>query len=146
MAATDTQTNHGTNDALWRRMGRNQTVRLVILITGAMYIVAMVYGSGMRRQVKTLQTTPPTPAELARAQHYLIGSYAVRHERLEDRASLLGAAELSAPDGYKLDTDYSKYIDAVSAADVQRVAAKYLIHPVVATVEPDAANPQQAGQ
>ena len=87
-------------------------------------------------QFAALQTTPPTPAELARAQHFLIGSYALRHERIEDRAALLGAAELSAPDGYKLDTDYAKYVNAVTAADVQRVALKYFVHPVISTVEP----------
>jgi len=94
--------------------------------------------NGILAQVHSLQTTPPTPAELTRAQHFLIGSYALRHERLEDRASLLGAAELSAPDGYKLDTDYNTYINAVTAADVQRVAVKYFNHPVISTVEPGA--------
>ena len=89
-------------------------------------------------QIASLQTTPPTPAELARAQHYLIGTYRLRHERLEDRASLLGIAELSSQDGYKLDTDYAQYVNAVTVADVQRVAAKYLVHPVISTVEPDA--------
>ena len=94
--------------------------------------------NGILAQMKSLQTTPPTLAELSRAQHYLIGSYALRHERLEDRAALLGAAELSAPDGYKLDTDYNKSINAVTAADVQHVANKYLVHPVTSTVEPGA--------
>ena len=88
-------------------------------------------------QIAGLQTTPPTPTELARAQHYLIGTYRLRHERLEDRASLLGIAELSSRDGYKLDTDYARYVNAVTSADVQRVAAKYLVHPVISTVEPD---------
>ncbi len=92
--------------------------------------------TGILAQTQSLQMTPPTPSELTRAQHFLIGSYALRHERLEDRASLLGAAELSAPDGYKIDTDYAKYINAVTAADVQRVANKYLVHPVISTVEP----------
>ncbi len=90
------------------------------------------------KQFVSLQETPPTPAELARAQHYLIGSYKIKHERIEDRASLLGAAELSSRDGYLLDTDYAKYINAVTAADVQRVARKYFLHPVVSTVEPEA--------
>ena len=92
---------------------------------------------GLLAQFASLRTTPPTPADLARAQHFLIGSYALRHERIEDRAALLGTAELSAPDGYKLDTDYAKYINAVTAADVQRVALKYFVHPVISTVEPD---------
>ena len=93
--------------------------------------------AALLKQIASLQTTPPTPAELARAQHYLIGSYRLRHERLEDRASLLGIAELSSRDGYKLDTNYAQYVNAVTVADVQRVAAKYLVHPVISTVEPD---------
>jgi len=92
--------------------------------------------NGILTQVRSLQTTAPTPAELTRAQHFLIGTYALRHERLEDRASLLGGAELSAPDGYKLDTDYNQYINAVTAADVQRVALKYFSHAAISTVEP----------
>ena len=96
--------------------------------------------NGILAQIKSLQTTPPTPAELSRAQHYLIGAYALRHERLEDRASLLGAGELSAPDGYKLDTDYALHIRTVTAADVQRVANAYFAHPVTSTVEPDTAS------
>ncbi len=93
---------------------------------------------GLLAQFTALQTAPPTAAELSRAKHFLIGSYALRHERIEDRAALLGAAELSAPDGYRLDTDYAKYVNAVTAADVQRVALKYFVHPVISTVEPTA--------
>ena len=93
---------------------------------------------GLLAQFASLSTTPPTAAELSRAQHFLIGSYALRHERIEDRAALLGTAEMSAPDGYKLDTDYAKYVNAVTAADVQRVALKYFVHPVISTVEPAA--------
>lgn len=101
--------------------------------------------TGLLAQFAALQAAPPAPDDLTRAQHFLIGTYALRHERLEDRASLLGSSELSAPDGYKLDTDYAKYINAVTAADVQRVAAKYFVHPVLSTVEPDVKNGSPAG-
>ena len=89
------------------------------------------------KQFAALQATPPTAAELARAQHFLIGSYKIKHERIEDRAALLGVAELSSPDGYRMDTDFAHYINAVTAADVQRVAVKYFAHPIISTVEPD---------
>ena len=46
---------NGNKGGLWQRTAKNRTVRLVILVTGAAYIGAMVYGSGMKRQVKTLQ-------------------------------------------------------------------------------------------
>ena len=92
------------------------------------------------RQVASFQTVPPTEAELARAKHYLVGSYAIRHERLEDRAALLGLAALEFPQGTRFDTDYARYIDAVTVADVQRVAAKYFVYPAVSVVEPDTQN------
>lgn len=87
-------------------------------------------------QFAALADAPPTPAALSRAQHFLIGTDALKHERLEDRASLLGIAELTGPEGYTLDTEFAKYINAVTAADVQRVAQKYFAHPVLSTVEP----------
>lgn len=88
-------------------------------------------------QVAALQAAPPTPAALLRAQHFLIGTQKIRHERLEDRATLLGTAVLQSPLGIRYDTDYAHYIHAVTAADVQRVANKYLVHPIVSVVEPD---------
>ena len=92
-------------------------------------------------QFAGLQSAPPTGAELTRAQHFLIGSYQIKHERIEDRAALLGVAELSSPDGYHMDTDFARYINAVTAADVQRVAVKYFAHPIISTVEPDTKAP-----
>ena len=89
------------------------------------------------RQFESFQTTPPTPAELARAQHFLIGSYKIKHERIEDRAYYLGFAEMARGDT-AFDTDYAKYINAVTAADVQRVATSYFVHPGISTIEPDA--------
>ena len=74
---------------------------------------------------------------MSRAQHFLIGSYKIKHERIEDRAYLLGFAELARGDA-AFDTDYAKYINAVTAADVQRVATTYFVHPAVSTIEPDA--------
>ncbi len=39
--------------SLLQRTVRNRTVRLVILVLGALYFMAMFYGSGMRRQIAT---------------------------------------------------------------------------------------------
>lgn len=92
------------------------------------------------QQFAALAAAPPTATELARAKHFLVGADALRHERLEDRATLLGAAALSGPgsDGSALETEFPRFINAVTAADVQRVARKYFAHPVLSTIEPDA--------
>lgn len=92
----------------------------------------------MMKQITGMQSNPPTEADLIRAKHYVIGSYKIRHERLEDRATLLGIAALEAPEGTKFDTDYAHYINSVTLADIQRILAKYFVHPAVSVVEPDA--------
>lgn len=91
----------------------------------------------MMKQITGLRADPPTEADLIRAKHFLIGSYKIRHERLEDRATLLGIAALEAPEGTKFDTDYAHYINSVTSADIQRLLAKYFVHPAVSVVEPD---------
>src|SRR3569833_2219944 len=81
------------------------------------------------QQVESFKTTPPTKLEVERAKHYLSGTYKIKHERIENRASLLGIAELTAPQGAQADIDYPKSLAAVPVDDVQRVANKYLVHP-----------------
>lgn len=94
----------------------------------------------MLAEIETFKTTPPTEAELTRAKHYLIGSYKIKHERIEDRASLLGISELTASQGIDMDQNYAQYISAVNVDDVVRVAKKYLVHPVISYTEPDPSN------
>lgn len=90
-------------------------------------------------QFDSLKAAPPAPDELMRAKHFLIGTDKIRHERIEDRAASLGRAELLRPDGWRFDTDFARFINAVTAQDVQRAAVRYFVHPVISTVEPDAA-------
>ena len=97
------------------------------------------------KQFELLKTTPPTDTELSRAKHYLIGSYLIKHETLQDRANLLGTAAIGTAAGADFDTNYAKYINAVTAADVQRVATKYFNHPAICTIEPDT-NPDSVGK
>lgn len=92
------------------------------------------------QQIADFQAKPPTNLELERAKHYLIGSYKIKHERIEDRATFLGIAELTSSEGAQADIDYPDAINAVTLADVERVAGKYLVHPVISTIEPDPRN------
>jgi predicted Zn-dependent peptidase len=78
--------------------------------------------------IKSFRETKPSEEDLARAKRYLIGSYLIAHERIERRAFFLGFTEIAQKElgGYQFDTHYADYINAVTAADVQRVAKQYL--------------------
>ena len=81
-------------------------------------------------------------AELERAKRYLVGAHEISLQR---RAAL--ASTLAFHEAYGVGWDeYRRYapgILAVSAADVQRVAKKYLVREraIVATVKPEDAAP-----
>jgi len=107
--------------------------------------ITQVLSDAIIKQFNLLKTTPPTDAELARAKHYLIGSYLIKHETLQDRADLLGTAAVGTSAGADFDINYATYINAVTAADVSRVAAKYFNHPAICTIEPDT-NPASVGK
>lgn len=74
--------------------------------------------------VDSLKGTPLRPEDLERAKGFTIGTYALEHQHLMDRAFLLGWAEAVGV-GYEFDAKYSDKVQAVTADDVQRVARKY---------------------
>lgn len=78
-------------------------------------------------QFRAMAANPPTDAELTRAKRYLIGSYLIDHERLEQRAFYLGFSEIALQPlgGYRFDTHFADIINAVTPADIQRVAQTY---------------------
>ncbi len=79
-------------------------------------------------QVKLLCAAPPSAQMLARAKRFVIGSYLTRHERLMDRAYWLGFSEVALREtgGSGFDTDFEASVNAVTTADIQRVAQRYL--------------------
>ncbi len=78
-------------------------------------------------QLREMQNTPVSAADLDSAKKYMIGSFPMRLDRQSEIASFMLEIEL---EGLGLDyaERYPKLIDAVTAADVQNVARKYL-HP-----------------
>ncbi|MGI6296089.1 MAG: M16 family metallopeptidase [Armatimonadota bacterium] len=78
----------------------------------------------LMKLVERLKTRPLSDKELQRAKGYTIGTYALSHQHLLDRAVLLGWSETIGL-GWEFDVNYADMIDKVTAADVQRVANKY---------------------
>ncbi|MBU1379038.1 MAG: insulinase family protein [Alphaproteobacteria bacterium] len=76
-------------------------------------------------QVKRLRDAPPTAAELSEAKNELLAGALRERETIEGRASAIGYALRVDGDPNAVNTELAK-LQAVTAADVQRVAAKYL--------------------
>lgn len=78
-----------------------------------------------REEMARLGREPLAPRELAVAKSYLIGSFPLRLDTAGKLARFLGAVEESGL-GLDYPERYKERIGRVTAADVQRVAAKYL--------------------
>ncbi|MDB5494099.1 MAG: peptidase family [Phenylobacterium sp.] len=76
-------------------------------------------------EVQQLRTAPPTAAELDEAKNELIAGQLRERETIEGRGYALGYALRIQGDPAKANTELAD-LSAVTAADVQRVAVKYL--------------------
>ncbi|MBT9291972.1 insulinase family protein [Hyphomicrobiaceae bacterium 22] len=90
----------------------------------------------IRDEIKRMAEVGPTPAELDKAKSYLTGSYALRFDTSDKIAGQLLAIQMD-----DLGIDYidkrNALVDAVTLADVKRVAARLLSKPLtVVTVGP----------
>lgn len=81
--------------------------------------------SALLAEVRRLRDAPPTAAELAEARNELLAGALRERETIEGRASALGYALRVDGDPNAVNTELTE-LQAVTAADVQRVAAKYL--------------------
>jgi zinc protease len=75
-------------------------------------------------EIKKLQDTPVTAAELEKAKNQVITSELRQRETNNGKANALGQAAVLLGDPTRVNTDLEK-LQAVTAADVQRVARKY---------------------
>ena len=75
-------------------------------------------------EVAALRDIPISPAELAAAKHALLASYLFDTQTNTGRADALGF--YSRIDTYQYDTEYVPHFEAVTPAEVQAIARKYL--------------------
>ena len=129
----------GQSSRLYRRMVDNE--QLVIAVNAnvrealdpTLYIFSMQPKSGVStdatekvlyEELEKLQTTPVGSDELRKAKNQLLAVHYKQLKTISGRANLIGSAEVFKGDYHKL-FEEDKDIEAVTAADIQRVAAKY---------------------
>ena len=81
--------------------------------------------AALKAEVARFRDAPVTAAELSEAKNELVANALRERETIEDRARTLGFALIMTRDATVADRDIAE-IQAVTAADVQRVARKYL--------------------
>ena len=95
--------------------------------------------SVLYEEIAKMQSTPVPDAELRKAKNQLLSDNFRQRKTIAGRANLLGTYELFFGDYHKLFT-LEQDVEAVTAADVQRVAKKYFTadNRTVATLIPEA--------
>lgn len=98
-------------------------------------------------ELKKMQDAPVSAAELDKAKNQLITNQLQQRETSEGKASALGEAAVLLGDPNRVNTDLAR-LQAVTAADVQRVMKTYLgnAKPVVITYLPESAKSEKSGR
>lgn len=91
--------------------------------------------AGMLREIERSRVDPPTADELARAKAYVLGAHAMDRRTNTRQAWYLAFFELIGA-GHDFPNRYIDLIDAVTAADVQAAARRYLERPTIVVLRP----------
>lgn len=114
---------------------RRETSRLVVHIGTAPANLAQAE-AGIRRELERLREERVPADELARAKTALAGGFALDLRTNARQSFYLGFFELMGA-GHAFVGRYPGLIDAVTAAEVQRVARRYFVDPAVVVVGPE---------
>ena len=102
--------------------------------------------AALNEEIKRMQDEAVTAAELDKAKNQLVTAQLLELETNNGKAEALGKAAVILGDPNRINTDIQK-LQAVTAADVQRVMKKYFAptNRVVITYLPEAAPAAQGG-
>jgi predicted Zn-dependent peptidase len=90
---------------------------------------------GLLAEIERIRTEQVTDRELARAKAYLLGNLAMDRRTNARQAWFLAFFEVIGT-GWDFPERYARAVEAVTAADVARVAAQYLVRPTVVVLQP----------
>lgn len=88
-------------------------------------------------EYERLKKEPVAEAELTRAKNYVIGTFALNHERTREKAWQLGRFECMGV-GYGYDRRFPELVRRVTSADIQKLAATWFHDPTAAVIMPQA--------
>lgn len=91
--------------------------------------------AGVLAEIARVRSEPVTERELARAKAYLLGSLAMDRRTTVRHAWYLAFFELTGP-GWDFPQRFGQAVEAVTVADLTRVARHYLTRPTVVVVQP----------
>ena len=97
--------------------------------------------SAVVEQVNKLRDEPLSDKDLQRAKGYTIGTHALQHQHMFDRAFYLAWLEAIGV-GHEFDKRFADEVEKVTAEDVQRVARKYFTNYAAVLLLPRTTSPE----
>jgi zinc protease len=91
--------------------------------------------TGVLAEIERIRTEPVTDRELARAKAYLLGNLTMDRRTTARDAWYLAFFEVTGV-GWSFSDRYTKAVEAVTTADIGRVAQRYLTGPTVVVLQP----------
>ncbi|PYM20854.1 MAG: hypothetical protein DMD78_20285 [Candidatus Rokuibacteriota bacterium] len=97
--------------------------------------------AGMLAEIERMRGEPVTEGELARAKAYLLGNLAMDRRTSTRHAWYMAFFEVIGA-GWDFPERYARAVEAVTPADIARVAQRYLTRPTVIVLQPPRSAPR----
>lgn len=91
--------------------------------------------AGLLAELERIRRAPVGREELARAKAYLLGNFALDRRTNARQAWYLAFFEVIGA-GWDFPERYARALDAVTAADVEAAAQRFLVHPTIVALQP----------